>query len=175
LIEFELEFEQVAGRRTQAGAAAVCTRTSLAEFEGQLDQSMKSLGEKFCGVDRFILQSSMVFGGSERRQTTPICRVLDCKIRRFERSSPPDCGTNLLTPPNVAERISARPSSPAARQNSLIQQSAVCREPRISPGASLPALQEKFGRCRTISSNQTFAGLLPQPDQTYQEPRIKNG
>ena len=26
-------------------------------------QSMQSLGEKFCGVDRFILQVSTVFGG----------------------------------------------------------------------------------------------------------------
>jgi hypothetical protein len=34
-----------------------------AETEGQLVESMQSLGEKFCGVDRITLQSSALFGG----------------------------------------------------------------------------------------------------------------
>ena len=36
-----------------------------AEIEGKLAQSMQSLGEKFCSVDRFTLQSSTVFGGQQ--------------------------------------------------------------------------------------------------------------
>ena len=42
---------------------------------------MKSLGEKFCGVDRFIIQVSAVFGGQERRQTTPVCVGEHIRIR----------------------------------------------------------------------------------------------
>ena len=66
-----------------------------------------------------------------------------CSAARRERSSLLSsqlCEFRERTPARPS--FSARPSSPAARQDSIIQQSAVCREPHISARPSSPAARQ---------------------------------